>query len=68
MRAVRSKTGRQYRKPLFDPAHPPPHSRVPDTHTREIEAENMADFMDKMYGFDPNYRLQIPSDWTVCKT
>lgn len=40
----------------FDPANPPRHSRVIDSHTREIEAENMADFMNKMYGFDPNYR------------
>ena len=40
----------------FDPASPPPHSRVIDSHTREIEAENMADFMNKMYGFDPTYR------------
>jgi D-amino peptidase len=40
----------------FDPEKPPPHSRVIDSHTREIEAEDMKDFMDKMYSFDPSWR------------
>ncbi|MEN6304698.1 MAG: M55 family metallopeptidase [Armatimonadia bacterium] len=46
----------EWHKPIFDPQNPPKHSRVIDSHTREIEAENMADFMNKMYGFDPEYR------------
>jgi hypothetical protein len=46
----------EWHKPIFDPRNPPKHSHVIDSHTREIEAEKMADFMNKMYGFDPDYR------------
>jgi D-amino peptidase len=46
----------EWHKPMFDPENPPQHSRVIDSHTREIEAENMKDFMDKMYSFDPSWR------------
>ena len=46
----------EWHKPIFDPENPPKHSRVIDSHTREIEAENMVDFMNKMYGFDPDYK------------
>jgi len=49
----------------FDPENPPKHSRVIDSHTREIEAENMKDFMDKMYGFDPDYRPLWADDASV---
>lgn len=51
-----------WHKPIFDPQNPPRYSRVIDSHTREIEAENMPDFMDKMYGFDPEYR-PLWADW-----
>ncbi|MCE5239519.1 M55 family metallopeptidase [bacterium] len=50
---------------VFDPANPPQHSRVIDSHTREIEAENMKDFMDKMYGFDPEYKPLWADDPTI---
>ncbi len=50
---------------VFDPANPPQHSRVIDSHTREIEAENMKDFMDKMYGFDPAYQPLWAEDPTI---
>jgi D-amino peptidase len=36
-------------KPTFDEEDPPPHSRVIDTHTREIEGEDIIDLMHKMY-------------------
>lgn len=47
----------EWHQPMFDPRNPPKHSRVIDSHTREIEADNMVDFMNKMYGFDPAYRF-----------
>ncbi len=43
-------------KPTFDVENPPPHSRVLDCHTREIEAEDVLDLMQKMYNY--------PADWT----
>lgn len=46
----------EYYEPRFDPDTPPSHGRVIDCHTHEIEAENMVDFMNKMYGFDPAYQ------------
>lgn len=46
----------EWHEPHFDPGNPPRHGRVIDSHTHEIEAENMKDFMDKMYGFDPEYK------------
>jgi len=46
----------EWHQPMFDPERPPRYGRIIDSHTREIEAENMKDFMDKMYGFDPNYQ------------
>ncbi|NPV48684.1 MAG: hypothetical protein HPY69_17225 [Armatimonadetes bacterium] len=46
----------EWKEPQFDPERPPRHGRVIDSHTHEIEAENMVDFMNKMYGFDPDYR------------
>lgn len=55
----------EWHKPMFDPDNPPAHSRVIDSHTREIEAENMDDFMNKMYGFDPNYRAPWLDDPTL---
>jgi D-amino peptidase len=46
----------EWHKPLFDPEKPPRYGRVLDSHTHELDAENMVDFMNKMYGFDPDYR------------
>ncbi|MBN2450130.1 MAG: M55 family metallopeptidase [Lentisphaeria bacterium] len=48
-REVREKTD-------FDPENPPPHSRVIDARTREIEGENILDVMHRIY---PRYRR----DW-----
>ncbi len=45
----------EFIEPTLDPENPPPNKRVIDTHTFEIEAEDMVDFMNKMYGFDPDY-------------
>ena len=41
--------------PDFDAENPPPHSRVVDCHTREIEATDMLDLMCILYGY--------PRDW-----
>ncbi len=45
----------EFVEPTLDPDNPPPDKRVIDTHTFEIEAGDMVDFMNKMYGFDPDY-------------
>ena len=41
--------------PDFDAENPPPHSRVIDSHTREIEAADILDLMSILYGY--------PRDW-----
>jgi D-amino peptidase len=46
----------EWHKPMFDPEKPPRHGRVIDSHTHEIEAENMVDFMNKMYNYDPDFK------------
>ncbi len=46
----------EWEKPVFDEWNPPPHSRVIDAHTREIEAEDIIDLMCKIYGYDPQYK------------
>ncbi len=43
-------------KPSFDPEQPPPHSRVLDCRTREIEGTDILDVLYKIY---PDY----PRDW-----
>jgi D-aminopeptidase len=43
-------------KPTFDEENPPPHARVIDAHTCEIEGEDIIDLMYKIY---PGY----PRDW-----
>ncbi len=45
----------EYYEPTFDPEKPPAGKRVVDSHTFEVEAEDMVDFMAKMYGFDRDY-------------
>ena len=52
----------EYYQPTLDPENPPPGKRVLDSHTFEIEADDMVDFMNKMYGFDPNYRAIWKTD------
>lgn len=47
----------EWKQPQFDPERPPRYGRVIDSHTHEIEAEDMVDFMNRMYGFDAEYRL-----------
>jgi D-amino peptidase len=42
--------------PSFDEENPPPHSRVIDSHTREIEAEDIIDLMNKLYGYPRNWQ------------
>lgn len=42
-------------KPAFDEWNPPPHSRVIDSRTREIEAADIIDLLSKIYGYDPQY-------------
>ena len=42
-------------EPTFDEENPPEHSRVIDSHTREIEADDIIDLMYKIY--------QYPKDW-----
>jgi len=43
--------------PVFDPEKPPPHSRVIDSHTREIVADDVMDLMYKLYPqFDREWR------------
>jgi len=47
----------EFYEPRFDTRNPPPHSRVIDEYTREIEAEDVVDLMYKIYpGFDPGWR------------
>jgi D-amino peptidase len=41
--------------PEFDAEDPPPHSRVIDAHTREVEAQDVIDLVYKLYGY--------PRDW-----
>ncbi len=45
----------EYYEPTLDPEKTSPNKHIIDSHTFEIEAENMVDFMNKMYGFDPSY-------------
>lgn len=40
----------------FDDWNPPPHSRVLDSRTREIEAEDIIDLVNKLYGYDPQWQ------------
>lgn len=42
--------------PTFDEWNPPAHSRVLDPRTREIDADDIIDLMNKLYGYDPQWR------------
>lgn len=50
----------EFYEPRWDVHNPPKVGRVIDSHTREIEAETMPDFMNKMYKFDPIYEFESP--------
>ena len=43
-------------EPSFDIEKPPPHSRVLDSHTREIDAEDVIDLMHKLYNYPRDWR------------
>lgn len=43
-------------EPDFDHENPPPHSRVVDGHTREVEAEDIIDLMCKLYSYPRDWR------------
>lgn len=45
----------ELKEPGFDEWNPPPHSRVIDSRTREIEASDIIDLMNKLYGYDPGW-------------
>jgi D-amino peptidase len=40
----------------FDPESPPRNARVLDAHTMEIDASDMKDLLDRVYGFDPDWQ------------
>lgn len=42
--------------PTFDEENPPPHSRVINAHTREIEAADIIDLMYKLYDYPRDWR------------
>ena len=46
----------EFYEPTFDPEKQPAVGRILDSHTREVEAENMAQLMDLKYGFDPDWQ------------
>lgn len=53
---------REVRKdPTFDEWNPPPHSRVIDCRTREIEGTDIIDVMNKLYDYDPQFK-PLPYD------
>lgn len=50
--------------PGFDEEKPPAHSRVLDAHTREVEAEDVIDLCNKLYGYDPAWQAPpLPPGW-----
>lgn len=54
-----------WKKPVFDEENPPPYSRVLDCRTREVEARDVIDLTNKLYGYDPSWRpLPLPAAWS----
>jgi D-amino peptidase len=52
-------------EPSFDEERPPAYSRVLDAHTREVEAEDVIDLCNKLYGYDPAWEaLPLPPVWS----
>jgi D-amino peptidase len=43
-------------KPVYDEWNPPAHSRVLDCRTREVEASDILDLVNKLYGYDPAFQ------------
>lgn len=54
----------EWEKPVYDEWNPPPHSRVIDSRTREIEGTDIIDLLAKMYGYDPAF---TPPPYDVLK-
>lgn len=49
-------------EPSFDHENPPAYSRVVDSHTREIEADDIMDLMVKLYSYPRDWKpLEVPS-------
>jgi len=46
----------EWEKPVYDEWNPPPHGRVLDSRTREIEAADIIDLVNQLYGYDPQFR------------
>ena len=55
----------EWHEPVFDPEKPPRVGRVVDSRTRETEAEDMVDFMHRMYGHDRDWRPMWKDDPSV---
>lgn len=51
----------EWEKPVYDEWNPPPHSRVIDRRTREVEATDILDLLNKLYGYDPAFQ-PLPYD------
>jgi D-aminopeptidase len=56
----------ELKEPGFDEWNPPAHSRVIDSRTREIEALDIIDLSNKLYGYDPQFR-PLPYDSLIQK-
>jgi len=46
----------EWEKPVYDEWNPPPHSRVIDSRTREVEADDILDLLCRIYGYDPAFQ------------
>ena len=46
----------EWEKPVYDEWNPPPHSRVVDSRTREVEGADIIDLVCKLYGYDPAFQ------------
>ncbi len=50
--------------PVFDEDNPPPHARVVDPHTIEIEADDVIDLVHKLYGYPREWKpLEFRPAW-----
>jgi len=46
----------EMKEPRYDPEKPPPHARVVDAHTIEIEADDVIDLFIKLYRYPPQWQ------------
>jgi D-amino peptidase len=46
----------EWEQPVYDEWNPPPHSRVLDSRTREVEGADIIDLVNKLYGYDPAFQ------------